>query len=245
MSYNVKGHGVLSRRSHIEEVAATIAAVSPDLVGLQEIHRRSPRSLHKDQLEEIGNATGLNVCFGRSFSFGIGEYGNALLTRGTIVGHEVHRLPGKGEPRTLLSARVEIDRLQFDVFVTHLAAWGFLGRRTRREQARVVAEITRRSTFPFILLGDFNTTPRSDELREFHHGGLVVSCFSGPVVTHRSTRQCLDYIFVDPEWRIESAEVLKEGPSDHWPLVARLRRSISPDSAAAQHSTGSVAVANI
>jgi endonuclease/exonuclease/phosphatase family metal-dependent hydrolase len=73
-------------------------------------------------------------------------------------------------------------------------------------------------------MGDFNSSPSSAELSAFHDGKIVMSCFVEKVVTHRATRQCLDYIFVDPGWSIRDARVLQTGPSDHWPLIAELER---------------------
>jgi endonuclease/exonuclease/phosphatase family metal-dependent hydrolase len=45
------------------------------------------------------------------------------------------------------------------------------------------------------------------------------------VVTYRATKQCLDYIFTDPTWRIGDARVITRGPSDHWPLLAAIERN--------------------
>jgi endonuclease/exonuclease/phosphatase family metal-dependent hydrolase len=223
MTYNVMGHGAFGRESHVDEVARTIVEVSPDVVALQEIHRFTDRARGLDQLALLEAATGMKAAFGRSFKHGEkAEYGNALLTRGAIEEEEILPLPGKGEPRTILRTTIRNGSTHANVFVTHLTAWWIFGRRTRRLQAKRVAEIVRASKLPFILLGDFNTTPKSAELREFHDGALVTSCFTPGVVTHRLSHSCLDYIFVSPHWQVTSSRVVPAGPSDHWPLVATL-----------------------
>ncbi len=51
---------------------------------------------------------------------------------------------------------------------------------------------------------------------------IFASCFREPVITHRATKSCLDSIFVDPRWQIRDGQVLREGPSDHRPLIAEL-----------------------
>lgn len=232
MSYNVKGHGAFSRQTHIDEVASVIREIEPDLVGLQEMHRFTPRSRDRDQLAELEAATGMTSVFGRSVGFGQrGEYGNAILTRGGVVDQTIYPLPGRGEPRTLLRATVTLDGFLMSVFVTHFTAWWMLGRRTRIAQAAEVAKIVERSDLPFVLVGDFNSTPGSRELSKFHDGSLVTSCFAQRVVTHPVTRSCLDYVFVSRDWDVRHAEVLKKGPSDHWPLVVRLERKQSASSA--------------
>lgn len=224
MSYNIKGHGTLLRGAHIDRVAQLIAEEKPDLVGVQEVHRRTWKARFHDQAAELERLTGMQLAFGRAMAKGTTEYGNAILTRGRIADARIEPLPGSGEPRTLLAATVDIDGTTFTAYVTHLAAWGRFGMRTRLAQAEAVSRLVSQSTTPFVLTGDFNTSPSSAELRSFHDGELVMSCFVDPVVTHRATRQCLDYIFVDPSWHIRRAHVVTRGPSDHWPLIAELER---------------------
>jgi endonuclease/exonuclease/phosphatase family metal-dependent hydrolase len=222
MNYNIKGQAALLRGGHIENIANVITDAQPDVVGLQEVHRRSWQSRFRDQAAELERLTGLTLVFGRAMGNRHSEYGNAILTRGRVFDVRVEVLPGRGEPRSLLAATVDVEGLRLRAYVTHLVAWGRLGSRTRLMQAEAVAKLTSRSDLPFVLTGDFNSDPRSDELAVFRNETFVSSCFVDTVVTHRATKKCLDYIFVDRRWRIRSAEVLQRGPSDHWPLVAEI-----------------------
>ncbi len=227
MSWNIKGRGARSRAQHIEEVAETIVALDPDVVGLQEVHRLTRNAGGIDQFETLQRLTGLQGTFGRSFERNDGgDYGNAVLTRGRVITSDVHLLPGTGEPRTMLASTVELDGQRFVFYVTHLSAWGRLGRKNRMLQTAVATEIITGGDSPFVLAGDFNTGPSAAELRQFHGGDLVISCFAKPSITHRTTRSCLDYIFVDPGWEVTASEIVKKGPSDHWPLLAQLRREV-------------------
>ncbi len=224
MTYNIKGHGALLSRSHVEEIAHVIREANPDVVGLQEVHRRRWQSRGRDQAAELERATGLTLHFGRSLGDDERDYGNAILTRGRIAEARVEALPGSGEPRTLLASTIEFDGLRMHMYVTHFAAWGRFGRKNRLQQAETVVKIAETSTLPFVLTGDFNSDPSSEELRAFHDGKLVSSCFPSDVITHRATKKCLDYIFADSSWRVRDARVLRHGPSDHWPLIAELER---------------------
>jgi len=224
MTYNIKGHGALLSRSHIDEIARVIRDANPDIVGLQEVHRRRWQSRGRDQAAELESATGLQLSFGRSLGDHDREYGNAILTRGTIVDSRVEPLPGSGEPRSLLTTTIELDGVSMKTFVTHFAAWGRFGSKSRMLQAAAVVKIAESSMLPFVLAGDFNATPSSEELRAFHDGKLVTSCFPPDVITHRATKKCFDYIFADSSWQIRDARVLTHGPSDHWPLVAEIER---------------------
>ena len=225
MTYNIKGHGALfGGAAHLERIAAVIREAKPDLVGVQEVHRKGWKARFHDQAAELERLTGMTMCFGRAMAKGSSEYGNAILTRGRIADSHLTPLPGSGEPRAVLCASVDLDGERLHAYVTHLAAWGRFGAKTRLGQAEAVAKLMEASERPFVLTGDFNSKPTSDELRAFHEGDLVLSCFLDPIVTHRATRQCLDYIFVDPGWKVTRADVVREGPSDHWPLVAELTR---------------------
>ncbi|MBV9494239.1 MAG: endonuclease/exonuclease/phosphatase family protein, partial [Acidobacteria bacterium] len=164
MSYNIQGHAAAKRADHVPKIAETIAAAAPDVVGLQEVHCRTRQS-PIDQAERIASMTGLKVAFGRSCAMEGGDYGNAILTRGTITESLVHPLPGSGEPRSLLEAHITIDRFRFAFFATHLAAWGRLLRNARLSQISRLGDITAQGFSPHVLVGDFNVPPAADELR--------------------------------------------------------------------------------
>ena len=224
MTYNIQGHAASRRADHIPKIAETIAAVAPDVVGLQEVHCRTRQSAASpqriDQAEQIASMAGLNLWFGKACSMDGGDYGNAVLTRGTIAGARVHPLPGAGEPRSLLETHLSIDGIEFAFFVTHLAAWGRLLRNARLSQIATLGDITGRGVLPHLLVGDFNVAPAADELRVLlSHGHLRVAGETREP-TFPLTRQRLDYIFCDAKWEVVRTEVVHRGPSDHWPLVA-------------------------
>jgi endonuclease/exonuclease/phosphatase family metal-dependent hydrolase len=224
MTYNIKGHGSLMRGRHIERVAELIREVNPDIAGIQEVHRGSWRVRFRDQAADLERLTGMQLFFGRAMGEGASEYGNALLTCGNIVDTAVEPLPGGREPRSLLRAAVDIAGMRVAAYVTHLTAWGRYGAKTRVMQAAAVAQTVAASQLPFVLMGDFNSVPASEELRVFHDGTIVTSCFPRDVVTYRATKQCLDYIFAGPGWQIRETRVITRGPSDHWPMVATMDR---------------------
>ncbi|MHB0972188.1 MAG: endonuclease/exonuclease/phosphatase family protein [Thermoanaerobaculia bacterium] len=115
MSYNIKGPGSLFRDRHLEEIASVIQQAKPDVVGIQELHRKTLHARYRDQLAELESKTGMRACFGRSLLRKRGEYGNAILVRGEITESEVLPLPGKGEPRTVLRAALQIGSIAIDV----------------------------------------------------------------------------------------------------------------------------------
>jgi endonuclease/exonuclease/phosphatase family metal-dependent hydrolase len=221
MSYNIQGHAAMRRKDHLPKLAEVIAAVSPDVVGLQEVHFRT-RVGPDHQGERLAELTGLNHSFGRSTVMDGGEYGNAVLTRGQITASHVYPLPGSGEPRGVIQTDIDIDGLQFTFFVTHLAAWGRLLRVARLRQVAELGDITARGSLPHVLVGDFNVPPAADEIRILMSHGHLRMAGEANVVTFPMTRQRLDYVFVDPRFAVVSSEVIRRGPSDHWAVVVEL-----------------------
>ena len=133
MSYNIQGHAALLKPQHIASIAETIRKYKPDIVGINEAHRRTWQSRFTDHVEQLRLATGMNAVFGESYEQMGGQFGNAILTRGRILASDVYKLPGTGEPRTLLEARIAIDGGTVMFYVTHLAAWEKFNRAARGE----------------------------------------------------------------------------------------------------------------
>lgn len=221
MSYNIQGHAAMRREDHLPKLAEVIAAAKPDVVGLQEVHHHT-RVGPVHQGEVLASLTGMNLQFGRSTIMDGGQYGNAVLTRGTITASHVHPLPGSGEPRSLLQTDVDVDGVAFTFFVTHLAAWGRLLRMARMRQIAELGDIIARGSLPHVLVGDFNVPPAADEIRILLSHGHLRVCGDAREATFPMTRQRLDYVFCDPRWEFVGSEVVRRGPSDHWAIVVDL-----------------------
>lgn len=244
MSYNIQGHGALLGRRYLEGIARVIRRARPQVVGLQEVHRGTWAARFGDQVEILAELTGMRASFGRSLALRTGEYGNALLYRGSLLEEEVEILPGEAERRSILRCRVDLGggaaspgspEEPVDLFVTHLAAWGRLGRSVRVRQARFVADLLHEADGPFVLTGDLNAPPAAPELAPLVRHGRLRLCgspagdplrrirrFGGYGVTHRLMRQRIDYVFAGPTWWRVRARVLRAGPSDHYPVLATL-----------------------
>jgi len=221
VTYNIQGHAASRRSDHVPKLAEVITATNPDIVGLQEVHCGT-RAFRGDQARQIADLTGLNLAFGRSCGMDGGDYGNAVLTKGKVLRAHVHPLPGSGEPRSVMQADVEVRGLELSFFVTHLAAWGRLLRVQRLRQVAELGDIIARGSLPHILVGDFNVAPGAEELQALLSHGHLRACGEPREVTFPMMRQRLDYVFCDPRWTFLSSEVIRQGPSDHWPVVVDL-----------------------
>ena len=96
-------------------------------------------------------------------------FGNAVLSRWPITGHESRPLPaieGQDELRNVIRADVDGPRGPLQVYSTHL---NYLAHHSsiRQQQVRAVAEFVHESrprTYPAIVGGDFNAEPHSVEI---------------------------------------------------------------------------------
>ncbi|HYH10375.1 MAG TPA: endonuclease/exonuclease/phosphatase family protein [Thermoanaerobaculia bacterium] len=222
MTFNIEGHASLLRNDHIEEIAETIRKYDPDIVGINEAHRGTWQARFSDHTEQLRLLTGMNVVFGRSYTFLGGHFGNAVLTKGEIVSSDVKKLPGTGEPRTLLDTVIRINGGTIEFYVTHTSAWASLGRAARTDQLRCINAHVLASSHPYILAGDLNAPPETPEMVKFLGSNALKFAGDPNASTHRVMEQRLDYILIDPGWVVRSARVLDDGPSDHRPVLAEL-----------------------
>jgi endonuclease/exonuclease/phosphatase family metal-dependent hydrolase len=237
MSYNVLGQASLLSGAYLRRVAEAIEREGPDVVGLQEVHRGTWSARFADQVEELARLTGMSAHFGASMAGrpaaeGGGpswEIGNAVLAAGSVLAAEVVPLPGSGEPRTLLDARLEVKGFALRFLVTHLSAWGRLASPSRHLQVeRLAAHLAACAPEPFVMVGDLNAPPHAPELRHLMAADLFRLCGEHVESTHRMTRRRLDYVFADAGWTILGERVPRGGPSDHYPVVVDLRRDPEP-----------------
>lgn len=153
---------------------------SPDLVALQEVLR--PQGHGTSQADEIGRDLGYRVAYSRACRIDKpfpSEFGNALLTRFPIREHRTEALPTPPdvEPRSLLYALLSARIGVIPVFVTHLT-WEPEHQPVRAGQLQFIKEYVAHEmrslpsrlpehvrVLPPVLLGDLNSVPESEEVR--------------------------------------------------------------------------------
>lgn len=222
MSFNIEGHASLLGDAHIRDIAQVIRRHQPDIVGINEAHRKTWQVRFGDHVTQLERLTGMRAAFGRSYRFMGGDFGNAVLTRGEIVAADVKALPGTGEPRTLLETVVRVNGGTIQFYVTHTTAWASINQAARDEQLQCINAHLQASSYPFILTGDLNAPPESGEVARFLDRNVLQFAGDPKAATHRVMEQRLDYILADPGWTVRNARVLDDGPSDHRPVIAEL-----------------------
>lgn len=158
-------------------IRSGIAALEPDLIGLQEIIVR------RDGLDEAAlllEGLGYHHIFGPAFRWteagvvGIDDdadaFGNVIASRWPILESAVQPLPGHetNEYRSAIAALIDAPCATIPFVTTHLN-WKFHHGGVRERQALALANFTnawaKRASFPPILVGDMNADPDSNEIR--------------------------------------------------------------------------------
>ncbi len=151
-------------------IRQALARLRPDVVGLQEVLSNG----EINQAQEIATGLGYEVVYGPAKEWGGGIFfGNAVLTRLPVREASVLDLPclDSGDARSLLHVSLQLDERTLPFCVTHLS-WKFHEGYVREAQVLAAARYLDRSVprndarfFPPILVGDFNASPETAEVR--------------------------------------------------------------------------------
>ncbi len=234
LTYNIHGGLGMDRRLDLARIAGVIAAADPDIVALQEVDARRPRSGGVDQAAWIAQQLGMQVRFGPTIEAGDEAYGIATLTRLPI--HESRQvcLPWReadprSEPRCALLTRIAwpVPERSVDMVNTHLSVrFGERG----DQVAKLIEDLVHDEIdAPIIVAGDFNCTPWSRPYRTLR-GQL--RCAASP----RSWPAALPVVPLDHILFRGSLRVVRSGvwraagtrtASDHAPVLAELEELAS------------------
>lgn len=233
MTFNIHHALGMDGRLDLDRVAQVIKKAKPDIVCIQEIHRRTLASDGVDQFEELSRLLDMRAAFGAVRKLEHGEAGLAIFTKWNIGSSEMKMLPADRDACALLMASV---RRPGDVVSSLIVATTQLDGKSADVRLRQVRSLktllaafqaaTGRSSAETILAGDLSTGPASGEIQLLSEGwrdtGAIArrpTCpANGPVVEW-------DYILYQPAngFRIKSRQVLDEPfASSHRPVLAVL-----------------------
>jgi endonuclease/exonuclease/phosphatase family metal-dependent hydrolase len=228
LSWNVHGSAAAHDTGHLRAVADVIRGSGADVVLLQEVHRGSRAGGGQDQFAELVARTGMNGCFGKSLDLAPSgaAYGNVILSRAPLTAARTVRLPGAGEPRTLLRCESQWDSMEVPLLTTHLVAWDVVNRRQRGVQVDSIAARLAADGNPMTILGgDFNASLQAPEMTTLRERSPLRALDAVRLATFRAFGWSYDHLFAGAGWSASGARVVREGPSDHWPVAATLRRA--------------------
>ncbi len=220
VTYNIRHGKGMDRRVSLPRIARVITDLEPDIVCLQEVDVRMPRSRFVDQALRLGELTGLRHVFGPSLKWPVGGlYGNAILTRWEIENHTVTRLPGRDEPRSALSVRCATPFGPIRVISTH---WG-LESKERAEQGDAVAKLVADCEIPVLLAGDFNESSEMRGHEPLRVAGLRRLGPDEPTYPSPDPTEWIDHVYGSHHWSVLGVAVTPSLASDHRPVLLELQ----------------------
>jgi endonuclease/exonuclease/phosphatase family metal-dependent hydrolase len=227
------------KQANLGRVAAFVRESRADVVLLQEVDRQTRRSHGVDQPAVLARLTGMTAVFGRTLDYDGGEYGIAVLARGSIVNEGVvplrvdppqPRAGGSTEPRGVLSTRIRLPSgVELRVLNTHLDASKSEEYRLQEVDRLIATARGLPNGTPVVIGGDFNATPDSETYARMGRAGFIdawAACGSGKGLTYPAGKAAkrIDYLFLQSNLSCERANVPAFTASDHQPLIVRVLR---------------------
>ena len=173
--FNIHAGKNAAGQPNLEGVADVIRTTDADVVLLQEVDRGTRRSGNVDQVQRLkdlltdGGRTRYDAAFGRSLDYDGGQYGIAVLVRGTVTGSATEALPvqpaqersgGSYEPRAALVVAAATRIGPLDIVNTHLDASREEHYRLQ-ESAHVLAIVDRVAGAAGVAAGGTSTQSRA------------------------------------------------------------------------------------
>jgi len=217
----------------------TVRTVAPDVAALQEVRRFQLRYL-KAELPEYGF-----LSLGRGNGRQRGEHCPILYRhdRFSVDRWDVRWFSEDRSGRIATIARLSDrgDGTSFSVASTHL---DHRSAEIRITSAATLALWARTRTGPWIVMGDFNATAVDPSVASLLATGLrdalahLPTRGAGAATAHafsgRQDGDRIDHVLVSSGWAVLEAAIVRtmpggKLPSDHWPVMARLRRCDGSD----------------
>lgn len=201
----------------LERIARVIGEQKPDLVALQEVDRSTGRSGGVDQAAVLAEKLGMTAVFGKAMDFSGGGYGLAVLSRLPVASHDVHRLPGPGEPRVALEVVLKRDGEDVSFVSVHLDHRES-STRVRQVEALLGALEGRARV---VLCGDLNDVPASPALERFGADWTLMAKKGRPGTHPAGDPEVeIDHVLLRGLGPAGPLRVLaEEAASDHRPVV--------------------------
>ena len=225
-----------------DEIEASIRAANADVVALQEVTDDAATHLPA-RLRDLYPHTALRPAQAAS--------GFALLSRHPITseqfldpafgffGTQIAVLDVAGQPVQLLNVHLQPALPKRGDGPLQIAQTVFAMERVRaQEMQRILDEHS--AEIPALMLGDFNTLSILGVISTTHDAGFLDTApqvIDSPDTKHPTwhwrlpsdtVRYRIDYILHSHHWQTTAHEVLYEGSSDHFPVLAALRWKAAP-----------------
>lgn len=215
---------------NIDDVAALINKIKPDLAAFQEVDSATGRSagIYKmpfDFIHVLAKKTGMHGFFGRAMDYDGGGYGEGLLSRKPATATvKILPAPKGGEPRALIYITYTAGKKQIVFAGTHLC---HQYNENRVAQAKEINAVFASEKKPVVLCGDLNFTPGKEPyniLQTAWEDAAVLKGDPQHTFSADTPRVRIDYAWLKKgtKWKVTGVEVLPVKISDHKPVLITL-----------------------
>lgn len=212
----------------MQKLADDILAVSPDIIGLQEVDRFCKRSKYIDTVKLLSELAGYQYThytkninlIGKKEVYGCdGEYGTAVFSKYPILCAESVMLDSADfEQRGYSKLKINFNESELLFINTHLT---YENSEKRKEQLVHLGEVLKNET-SFFLTGDFNTE-NFDDFKPITNGNLINN-EATRFETFPSSKSAIDNIVYSNDFKPVSAATLPSDASDHIMLFAEFEK---------------------
>jgi endonuclease/exonuclease/phosphatase family metal-dependent hydrolase len=210
-----------ARSAPLDVIAAELAAMQADVIGLQEVDLRTRRSGFLDEPAVLAAALGFQYVFAASIKWDEGDYGLAILSRWPLVEIRRHRLDASSatEPRIILDAIVCAAGRPLRMLNHHADSW--VGSR-EAGFAELRGILHPQMGRGLMVVGDFNEQPDGAAVRALIDSGLID--LGAELGVRVENRRRIDYLLADGPLarRASSARVWPTDKSDHHAMLVDL-----------------------
>jgi endonuclease/exonuclease/phosphatase family metal-dependent hydrolase len=223
IAYNIRMGFGLDGRLSLDRIGDWAAAQRPDVVLLSEVDRGWLLNGGHDGLARIAARLGMRYHFAPAAD---ALWGDAVLTNLPVRRIRSHPLGRHGYPTGAQAQEivVEVGGRPVALVNTHLQA--------PDGQAPEVAALVRRlaAQGPVVVAGDLNLRPGDPAMRVLEAAGLrdpLIALGDPPTSPADRPVERIDHVLVSPGLSVVSASVPRLSYSDHLPVVALLRLTMS------------------
>ncbi|MDD4548575.1 MAG: endonuclease/exonuclease/phosphatase family protein [Syntrophomonadaceae bacterium] len=223
VTYNIH-HGVdIYNNLNLKGVLQVLQQTEADIIALQEVDRYRPQTHLQNQAAWLAKKLSMGYVYSPVRNYKTGSYGNAILSKYSILSSSNHRLHDMTDIRYCLRADIDTNGSTLSIFNTHLG----LKQPVRYTNLKnIILPLILPLRNPGILAGDFNAP---DDRPEVHMvSALLTDTFksnSSPFVytypaANPSAR--IDYIFINQKCIPLNFYIVDSTASDHLPVVAEI-----------------------
>ena len=224
VAYNIKHGRGMDDRVDLQRVAGVLQRLDADVITLQEVDDRTERTGGVDQVAVLADALGYRGFHGPHRPFQGGHYGNAVLTRLSVVEARTRPIPpASGSALAVLELEIRLPSGgRASVVSVHLAGTAD----ERLAQADAVTGFFRSAHHPVVLTGDFNGRPDGPVVSRLRRDWRLVEK-SGEPATYPADApdREIDFVMVRGAGSVgvlEHRVVPEPMAADHRPLLAVL-----------------------